>query len=92
MGGLARQTVCERRRGLGNKNGGAKKNMNRWKTFLTLNALTALLMWGGHVPGGATGLGYALAVAAAMNIGTYWFADRIVPRIHHAQEGTPRMP
>src|SRR5512141_3469714 len=63
--------------------------MNRLKTIILLASLTALLMWAGQAVGGATGLWFALAVAAAMNIGTYWFADRIVLRMHHAQEVSP---
>jgi len=63
--------------------------MNRLKTLMLLAALTALLMWVGQALGGKTGLWFALAFAAAMNIGTYWFADRIVLRMHHAQEVDP---
>ena len=63
--------------------------MNRLKTLMLLATLTALLMWAGQVVGGAAGLWFALAVAAAMNIGTYWFADRIVLRMHQAQEVSP---
>ncbi len=40
----------------------------------------------GQAIGGAAGLWFALAVAAAMNIGAYWFSDQIVLRMHHAQE------
>lgn len=60
--------------------------MNHFKTAILLGTLTALLMWAGHALGGAAGLWLALAIAAAMNIGAYWFADRIVLRMHHAQE------
>jgi heat shock protein HtpX len=63
--------------------------MNRLKTLMLLATLTALLMWAGQAVGGAAGLWFALAVAAAMNIGTYWFADRIVLRMHQAQEVSP---
>lgn len=63
--------------------------MNQLKTFTLLATLTALLMWAGQAVGGAAGLWFALAVAAAMNIGTYWFADRIVLRMHHAREVSP---
>ena len=63
--------------------------MNRLKTLILLATLTALLMWAGQAVGGAAGLWFALAVAAAMNIGTYWFADRIVLRMHQAQEVSP---
>jgi len=45
--------------------------MNRLKTIILLASLTALLMWAGQAVGGAAGLWLALAIAAAMNIGTY---------------------
>jgi heat shock protein HtpX len=63
--------------------------MNRLKTLILLATLTALLMWAGQAVAGVSGLWFSLAVAAAMNIGTYWFADRIVLRMHHAQEVSP---
>jgi heat shock protein HtpX len=56
---------------------------------MLLASLTALLAWAGQAVGGAAGLWFALAVAAVMNIGTYWFADRIVLRMHDAQEVSP---
>jgi heat shock protein HtpX len=60
--------------------------MNRLKTVILLATLTALLMWAGQILAGPTGLWVALAFAGAMNIGAYWFADRIVLRMHNAQE------
>lgn len=63
--------------------------MNRLKTIILLASLTALLMWMGHTLGGTAGLWLSLAVAAAMNLGAYWFSDRIVLRMHHAQEVSP---
>jgi heat shock protein HtpX len=63
--------------------------MNRVKTFILLATLTALLMWAGQAVGGRAGMWLALAVAAAMNIGTYWFSDRIVLRMHNAREVDP---
>ena len=63
--------------------------MNRLKTIILLASLTALLMWAGQAVGGAAGLWFALAIAAAMNIGTYWFADRIVLRMHRAHQVSP---
>ena len=63
--------------------------MNRLKTFILLATLTALLMWAGQALGGASGLWFALAVAAAMNLGAYWFADKIVLRMYNAQEVSP---
>jgi heat shock protein HtpX len=63
--------------------------MNRIKTLMLLAALTALLMWAGQALGGATGLWFALFVAAAMNLGAYWFSDKIVLRMYRAQEASP---
>lgn len=63
--------------------------MNRLKTLMLLAALTALFMWAGHAIGGSAGLWFALVLAGAMNVGAYWFADRIVLRMHHAREVTP---
>jgi heat shock protein HtpX len=63
--------------------------MNRLKTIVLLASLTALLMWAGQAVGGAAGLWFALAIAAAMNVGAYWFSDKIVLRMHHAQEVSP---
>ena len=63
--------------------------MNRLKTVILLAVLTALLMWAGQVMGGAAGLWFALAVAALMNLGAYWFSDKIVLRMYRAREVSP---
>jgi heat shock protein HtpX len=63
--------------------------MNRLKTAALLATLTALLMWAGQALGGTAGLWFALVFAGVMNIGAYWFSDRIVLQMHHAQEITP---
>jgi heat shock protein HtpX len=63
--------------------------INTTKTFLLLASLTALLLWTGHALGGQTGLVIAVVFAAAMNLGTYWFADKIVLRMYGAQEVSP---
>jgi len=60
--------------------------VNRLKTIMLLSTLTALLLWVGQAIGGKEGVWLALFVAAAMNIGAYWFADKIVLRMHHAKE------
>ena len=64
--------------------------MNYMKTFLLLAALTALFMGTGYMIGGTGGALVALAVAAAMNVVTYWKADRIVLSMHDAREVTAR--
>lgn len=63
--------------------------MNRLKTIILMASLTALLMWAGQALGGNTGLWLSLVVAATMNIGAYWFSDRIVLRMYKAQEVSP---
>jgi heat shock protein HtpX len=63
--------------------------MNRWKTLMLLATLTALVLWAGQALGGAAGLWLAVILAAAMNVGSYWFADRVVLRMYRAQEITP---
>ncbi len=64
--------------------------MNVMKTFLLLAALTALFMGTGYMIGGTGGALIALAIAAAMNLVTYWKADRIVLSVHGAREVTAR--
>jgi heat shock protein HtpX len=60
---------------------------NQLKTILLLGALSALLV----AIGGAMGpdfLTYAVVGAAAMNLGAYFFSDRIVLATQHAEEVT----
>jgi heat shock protein HtpX len=62
--------------------------MHRIKTVALLATLTALILWAGQAFGGSAGLGFALLLAAGMNLGSWWFADRIVLRMYHAKEVT----
>ena len=64
--------------------------MNHTKTLILLATLTALLLWGGQALGGREGLWLALALAAVLNVGAYWFSDKIVLRMHHAKEIRPQ--
>jgi len=59
--------------------------MNHAKTFLLLAALTALFVGIGYLIGGATGMVIALGLAAALNLVSYWNADKIVLRLYKAQ-------
>ena len=63
--------------------------MNRLKTMVLLATLTALLLWVGQALGGKSGLWFALTAAAAMNLGAYWFSDKIVLRMYGARELAP---
>ena len=60
--------------------------MNTLRTTMLLAALTALFMGLGYTIGGSGGALIALAVAAAMNLFTYWNADKIVLKMHGARE------
>lgn len=58
------------------------------KTGLLLGLLTALVLLLGSAFGEG-GLLFAFAVAIVMNIGSYWFADKLVLRMYHATEVGP---
>jgi heat shock protein HtpX len=60
--------------------------MNQLKTLMLLSAMTALFMALGYTLGGSGGALMALLAAAAMNLLTFWNADKIVLRMHGARE------
>jgi heat shock protein HtpX len=59
--------------------------MNRTKTFVLLAALTALFIGAGYLIGGPAGMAIAFALAAAMNLFSYWNADKIVLSMYGAR-------
>jgi heat shock protein HtpX len=59
--------------------------MNQMRTTILLAALTGVLVWAGGALGGESGMVVALGLAAIMNIGAYWWSDRLVLRMHGAQ-------
>ena len=59
--------------------------MNQVKTVLLLGLLTALLMLAGQAVGGQQGMLMGLVFAALMNLGAYWFSDRIVLAMYRAR-------
>lgn len=59
--------------------------MNTIKTGLLLGALTGLLMLIGGWFGGQNGVVIAFLFALVMNFGSYWFSDKIVLSMYHAQ-------
>ena len=59
---------------------------NGLKTALLLGALSGLLLLIGDYFGGQQGLVMAFGFAALMNLGSYWFSDKIVLRMYRAQE------
>ncbi len=50
---------------------------NNLKTTILLAAMTGLVMVIGEAWGGQNGLILALVIAAVMNLGTYFFSDKI---------------
>src|SRR5206468_3388731 len=59
---------------------------NALKTTLLLGLLTGLLMWVGQLVGGMQGMTLMFVFAAVMNLGSYWFSDRIVLAAYGARE------
>src|SRR6185436_5220290 len=62
---------------------------NGLKTALLLGGLSGLLLVIGDMLGGPNGLMIAFLFAAVMNLGSYWFSDKIVLRMYRAQEVPP---
>jgi len=61
---------------------------NQLRTFLLLGLLTILIVLIGRAIGGPQGMVIALVIAAIMNLGSYWFSDKIVLAMYGAQEVT----
>ncbi|MDY0212215.1 MAG: zinc metalloprotease HtpX [Desulfuromonadaceae bacterium] len=62
--------------------------LNNVKTVGLMTLLTLLLVFIGGVVGGRGGALMALILAGVMNIGSYWFSDKIVLRMYKGQEVT----
>jgi heat shock protein HtpX len=58
---------------------------SRIRTTLLLGLLTGLIIWIGGLFGGSQGMTIAFVLAAVMNLGSYWFSDKIVLAMYHAQ-------
>jgi heat shock protein HtpX len=65
---------------------------NGIKTAVLLGALSGMLLLIGDYFGGQGGLVVAFGIAAVMNLGSYWFSDKIVLRMYRAQEVGPTHP
>ena len=60
--------------------------MNTLRTFSLLAALTAIFLAAGWLVGGQAGVVIAFGLALAMNVFSYWNADKIVLRMYNARE------
>jgi heat shock protein HtpX len=58
---------------------------SRLRTTFLMAALTVLILWIGRQFGGPQGMLLALMLAAVMNLGSYWFSDKIVLAMYRAQ-------
>jgi len=58
------------------------------RTTLLLGALTGLLMAFGNAVGGSHGMTMALIFAVIMNVGAYWFSDKMVLAAYGARQVT----
>ncbi len=62
--------------------------MNNLKTGLLLTALSILFVYVGFLLGGQAGAGLALGLAVVMNLGAFWWSDKLVLRMYKAREVT----
>ncbi len=60
--------------------------MNYMKTLILLIVLAALLIWVGGLIGGPRGATIAFIFAIVLNLGSFWFSDRIVLAMYRAEE------
>jgi len=60
--------------------------MNSFKVAFLLLLLTLVFVFVGYLLGGRGGMVIAFVLAAAMNMVTYWFSDKIVLKMYKAKE------
>jgi heat shock protein HtpX len=65
---------------------------NTIKTTVLLATLSGLLLLIGDLMGGRSGLIIALGFAVVMNVGSYWFSDKLVLTMYRAQPVGPEHP
>jgi len=63
--------------------------MNTLKTTALLTGLTLLFIFAGGALAGESGMKTAFFLACVMNVGSYWFSDKIVLSMYRAQEVFP---
>ncbi len=63
---------------------------NVLKTFIFLAGLTALFMVAGRILGGQHGMIFALILAAVLNLGAYWFSDKLALSMSGAKPVSPQ--
>lgn len=59
---------------------------SQFKTVLLLALLSGIIIVLGGMMGGRTGVIIAFGLALVMNVGSYWYSDKIVLRMYNARE------
>ncbi len=62
--------------------------MNTMRTIALMTVLTLVLVFAGGALGGQGGALMALILAGVMNLGSYWFSDKIVIKMYRGRETT----
>ncbi len=60
--------------------------MNTIRTVMLMTLLTLVLVAAGGALGGQSGALIALIMAAVMNLGSYWFSDKVVIKMYRGEE------
>jgi heat shock protein HtpX len=60
--------------------------MNTLRTIMLMTLLTLVLVLAGGAMGGRGGALFALLMAGVMNLGSYWFSDKIVIKMYRGRE------
>ena len=63
---------------------------NRFRTFVLLALLTALLLWVGELVGGLSGLAIAILFVGIMNFAMYFWSDKLVLKMYKAKPVTEK--
>ncbi len=60
--------------------------MNMMRTVMLMSLLTMVLVFAGGALGGQSGALIAFVIAAVMNLGSYWFSDKVVIKMYRGKE------
>ena len=64
--------------------------MNTLKTGFLLIVMSMLLVVAGYFLGGSGGMAIALGLSLLMNVGAYWYSDKLALKMAGAREVTPQ--
>jgi heat shock protein HtpX len=61
---------------------------NSFKTALLLGLMTGIILWIGQLFGGPQGMAIAFVFSLLLNVGSYWFSDKIVLAMYRARQAS----